>query len=44
MQAFFDRFPHLRANDFYLASESYGGCVARNLCACVDWLLGWLVG
>ena len=27
VQAFFDRFPHLRANDFYLASESYGGCV-----------------
>lgn len=28
VQAFFDRYPHLRSNDFYLASESYGGtCV-----------------
>lgn len=30
VQAFFERFPHLRANDFYLASESYGGCVCMD--------------
>jgi carboxypeptidase C (cathepsin A) len=29
VQAFFDRFPHLRPNDFYLASESYGGASMR---------------
>jgi len=25
VQAFYDRYPHLRKNDFYLTSESYGG-------------------
>ena len=25
VQAFLDRYPHLRGNDFYLTSESYGG-------------------
>jgi carboxypeptidase C (cathepsin A) len=25
VQKFLDRFPHLRSNDFYLTSESYGG-------------------
>jgi carboxypeptidase C (cathepsin A) len=25
IQAFFERFPHFRTNDFYLSSESYGG-------------------
>jgi hypothetical protein len=25
IQAFLTRFPHLRTNDFYLTSESYGG-------------------